>query len=1282
MNTSQSSRDGFRRKPFKVAAVYAVMAAIVLQPMQPAFGQMAQVPPLYTPPPDVNVVLTLDDSGSMRGEGIPEFGENNWSDPSIPHDDVGTFTVDKDKMRLSFIQTGSFNSVSNRLRRWGDVRGNALYYNPATTYKPWPKVGSDTTQTYANADPEKACWTDGFNYTVGFTSCLAARQYNLKARVNVTGSGADADNPAKNYWPATYFIYTGPATYNDAATNFNKIEIKPSVTSYAKAPTRTDCTGATCTYGQELQNFANWFQYYRTRALMAKGAVGTAFSRQAGNLRVGYGALNGDGAPDVSIDGVINKTMVLGVRQFTVGSTARQAFFQKLYETPRKFATPLRRAADDVGQYFSRKDSKGPWGKDPGTGTEAPTSHLACRRNFHILTTDGYWTGDAATVATGSYDTLSGSTPDKPDGTTFTYATGAPTTANPFRIHPFADTHSGKLSDVAAYYWRYDLRDDLPNKVVPSKRDPAFWQHVTTYTVGIGIEGSSTTNAWATQAGRDALIANGTAVSWPSASSNSASGGDDLVHASMSGRGRYFLAINPNQFADELAAALREVTDQPVDTAAVSSNSEKVSIGSRLYQGTFSPSNWYGRLYSFKQNVATGATNTDSDTAEWEASTKMPAPTARNIYSFDTSNAGQGTEFNRLSSGGLTATQLSALGVDAAAQDDMIAYLRGSDAKEQSKGGSFRNRTRTLTAGIPGGVLGDIAGSAPTKGPTFGAGYERLATSAPGQSAYLTYRFAGNTALTDMVNTLFVGANDGIFHAFNATTGVERFGFVSNAVYSVPRTNGFTAVNKLKELASFDYNHYFTKDGTPQLGDVYNGSQWRTMLAASHGAGARSVFGIDVTKPDPANGFSKSSVKWEFGETGGTDTTRYSADMGYVLGYPQIGRMRDGTWVAIFGNGYDSVNGKAVLFIVDINTGALHKKFEVDTAGSNGLSQPNILLNSNREITRIFAGDLKGNLWAFDVDNTDNTKWKVAFSGSALFSAKTAGGVAQPITIMPELSDHPSGGVIVSFGTGKLFEKNDTSTDTALNTNLNTQTVYGIWDKPAVAPALEGTVVSGRSLLQAQTISSGSITNYDQMSSTAVDWTSKRGWMFDLGTGGERVHVSMLQLLDALYIVANKPETDPCSLGGTSRVFVVSPTSGGRRATTASWDTNGNGVIDAGDSLAHNVYKNTGGILTRPTAQLQATSSYSITNDIASSVFAIFDRGQTGSQAGGVELGASQGRTPTSRPTGCADKSATCAISVNLTFGESSTKAPNLVTGGNISFTSTGSGRFTWRQIR
>ena len=218
----------------------------------------------------------------------------------------------------------------------------------------------------------------------------------------------------------------------------------------------------------------------------------------------------------------------------------------------------------------------------------------------------------ASSPASSDNDTFSGSTPAKPDTTTYTYSNTTTPTSDPlvgrFTIDPFKDTsNSNTLADVAAYYWKTDLRSTLDNKVSPSARDPAFWQHLVTFTVGLGITGTGTVTKTSdgsiadlsTQASRDLLVTNKTALNWTTPSDNDPRTGDDLIHAAMNGRGRYFPAPNPTELANGLATALSEVGDQALDQAPVTVDSSKVAAGGKLYQATFSPSKWYGRVYAF-----------------------------------------------------------------------------------------------------------------------------------------------------------------------------------------------------------------------------------------------------------------------------------------------------------------------------------------------------------------------------------------------------------------------------------------------------------------------------------------------------------------------------------------------------------------------------------------------------------------------------------------------------------------------------------------------------------
>ena len=1249
-----------KRFQAKRLGAMVVAGTMLLQTVAPAYAAVSQLPGLYIAPPDANVMFSLDDSGSMEDEAIPDdnngIGSSMWS---------GTWNSGG---------TGNkFKITSQTWRYYRSAQGNPIYYNPKVRYTPWPYAGDDT-QTYPNAVTTAACYypstlpvqtTLPLPATPPAAIACGTNIRNLADRVVTNGPDDLTEN--KGYWPATYFTYNGASgallqdgqsnqTANNTQGNWTKVEIKSTVPTYPKVTARTDCLGASCTYAEEIQNFANWFQYYRSRALMAKGAVSKAFSKQGSNLRAGYASLHGAAT---LIDGYSTPLIKLGVRKFQ--GTDRIAFYAKVYGTGTTSGTPLRYVADVIGQYFdgtstARRVPGNPWSEDPSNLGSVGKEH-ACRRSFHVLTSDGYWNtiAQGALTTVGNADDFTGYTapawptgkPGAPASLTFSNGNAAGLT-----IDPFKDNNSETLSDFAAYYWKRDLRPDLPNAVSFSTRDPAYWQHLTTYTVGIGVSSTNTaiTNVDPTVAAaqREALVANKTAVNWGVFPNNDGLLGDDFVHASMSGRGRFFLALDPTGLANSLASALAEATGDPGSLANVVTSSPQVtdtSTTTAVYQATYNPGEWSGRFYAFDQAL-TGLVNTTVSGALWEASNKMPAPGVRNIYTWNpTSSAG-----STFTSTGLTATQLSDLNNDLT----LLDFLRGSDAKEVAQGGTFRDRSRYTVAGVKGGVLGDIVNGSPIKGPSAGGGYERLPAGSPGRTSYATYRSIGNTALNNMRDSLFLGANDGMLHAFDRLTGIERFAYVPNSVFSVPRS--LTGIEKkLKMLSDPLYSHRFTVDGPPQIGDGFIGpdlasSDWTTLLLSSTGAGARSVFVMDIKNPKvETGGFSQSKVLWEFSEANDP------VDMGYVINYPHIARMRDGTWVAIFGNGYDSASGQAALFIRDLRTGAHVAKFLVGPVGGNGLSQPNFTVNASREVTAIYAGDLKGNLWKFDVDSDQRGDWKVAFGSlpayTPLYAPPAADLGKQPITVMPEITFHPNGGALLSFGTGKLFETEDTNAANPPNVNLGQQALYGIWDKPA-----ETTGFTGNASLVQQTAngSLAAVTDLSGTTANAVDWSTKRGWYLNLNSGGERVTVNPQQAKSTLLVVANKPDSDPCNSGGTSRIFGLDPITGAAPAF-AVFDANADGNINTADK-GYNVKSISYAVLSLPALQTKKPFTDKVVTE------RVGTRGQTGERLGGVE----------NKPPSAAD------CKQWLLAGGSNTA----IAGFDISLCAANNPRISWRQLK
>ena len=642
-------------------------------------GAISQIPLFIGSNIDPNIMFILDDSGSMQFEIMPD-NDVFWN-------------VDNGSVTFVYPRANNVYGSSDYTNRVATVDAdeayhartrspqiNKIYYNPAITYKPWAKPdgssydNASSTCAYHNPmDTAKGCR----NLTVNNDGTSAGSSDTQWRTCNSGGTcSSNADN--HTFWPATYFYYNSGDSWD--WNSYTRIEIKSGTTTYTGhgRASRTDCTNGVCTYAQEIQNFANWYQYYRSRILAARAGIGWAFAEQGETLRIGFGAIN---QGSTSIDGVATTTIINGVRPF-IGDD-RTNFFTNLYghSIPAN-GTPLRRALDAAGQYYSRTDSKGPWSSTPGTtGGE----DLACRQCYTVLMTDGYWNnGEAATAeAQANVDNQTGPliTNPTPGGENYQYSPSP----------PYKDDWSNTLADVAMYYWNRDLRADLANKVPAPLVDEAFWQHMVTFGVGLGVFG--TLNP---ETDLEALK-NGTKT-WPKP--DSAVGGpaniDDLWHASLNSRGGFFSAADPNVFAKKLSEVLEAiVTRVPATAASIATNSTRLDAGTLIYQAKFDSSDWSGQMIAYRVNTTNGSV--DENNPEWNTddSGKISAHGSRNIYTW---NGSTGREFTVSQWSNLATTQqtdLRTLGGILGTEDegkDRLNWLRGDQSKEQQNGGTFRNR--------------------------------------------------------------------------------------------------------------------------------------------------------------------------------------------------------------------------------------------------------------------------------------------------------------------------------------------------------------------------------------------------------------------------------------------------------------------------------------------------------------------------------------------------------------------------------------------------------------
>lgn len=608
----------------------------------------------------------------------------------------------------------------------------------------------------------------------------------------------------------------------------------------------------------------------------------------------------------------------------------------------------------------------------------------------------------------------------------------------------------------------------------------------------------------------------------------------------------YVLATRPDLMVASLNSSFDEIEQQTSSASAIATNSTRLDTDSKIYQARFSSSTWTGDLLAYNLKNSTGAV----DSLSWSAADLVPSENNRKIYS-STGSVASGVVFEYAN---LDAAQQASI------TSDEVDYIRGDQSNE---GVVYRTRPH---------VLGDIINSDPIYTGRESFNYYSLEMSGVDSTYYAYLKGITETWQKGVrEEVLYVGANDGMLHAFRGegtTTspcnpdsqdceGEELFAYIPKSL-----------ISSLTELTQISYDHRYYVDGTARHGDAYinfdgTGDRWGTALIGVLGAGGKGVFALDVS--DPLN-FDSTDVLWDLDDSD-------LADLGYTFSQPSVVKLANGDWGAVFGNGYNSANHEAVLYIVNLETGSVIKEIHTgvfgDSSNTNGLSTPIVIdSNDDKVADTVYAGDLKGNMWAFDISAGNTNSWDVAYSqGSTskpLFTACTDDPCTdpQPITSKPQVIKADDGSLIILFGTGKFFEVGD-NTDTS-----QVQSYYGIQD--------DGAVVAGRGDLVGQTIigefsaaDTGLDYNTRVTSDTGVDLSIKDGWYIDFDSSsypGERVIANSLVRSGRIIFPTLVPETDACSYGGTSWLMELDAQTGSR-LTISPYDLNGDGVIDTNDMV-------------------------------------------------------------------------------------------------------------------
>ncbi|OYW64502.1 MAG: hypothetical protein B7Z32_07185 [Hydrogenophilales bacterium 12-64-13] len=957
--------------------------------------------------------------------------------------------------------------------------------------------------------------------------------------IHKKSGGVASTTPAGRNDPTTayYYVFDSSNTNCDGSNEDNDC-YDPVIVSATSGPGGTD----------ERQNFANWYSFYRTRNLATMASASLAFYTFDPRTRIAWQALNSCRGSSTSLvttdcEGWETTTTNFSnaIKPFT--GTHKENFYKWLFRQKTNDSTPLKAATMRAGGYFSTEGENSPYDDDLDTSGSVGggAGQLSCRKNFHILMTDGVW-NESTTVSS----TVGEADNDLDD--------------------PYQGVTSSTLADVAYHYWANDLVSTLDNNLTPyipaagatpeieyanPRNDPATHQHMVNFTVGLGL-GSFLTATGLTWEGDtysgSYLDISGGDLDWPVPANNTNTNVSDLWHAAINSRGQFFSADDPQALVDAFRNVRDAIEDAEPSAAALAANSTSIEGGAYVYQATFTSRDWSGNLKAFFVdsfgNVSASST--------WESADKLPAAASRYIFTF---NGSTGTSFDW---GNLTPAQQALLNTDITGATDALgearlAWLRGVQTQEESAGGPFRNRTA---------LLGDIINSDPAYAHQDDFGHASMSVSEA--SSYASYVSSKSTRPP----VVFVGANDGMLHAFKAdnecteevlgdadtdskclavddSAGTELFAFVPNAVYP-----------NLSKLTSPDYAHKYYVDAGPTVGDAYIAGDWKTVLVGGLGGGGQSVYALDVSAPSAP---SASMVMWEY-----TD-----ADLGLTYSKPQIVRLNDDSWAAVFGNGFNSSTGQAYFYVIDIGTGALIKKIAVGPGIlANGLSTPALVdTTGDKVVDYAYVGDLQGNLWKIDLSSSNTADWDVAYSGTALFTARNASGEVQPIhaqpVVGPDSDESTSTGAMVYFGTGQYLQSDDVTDGTV-------QSFYGIWDKGAAI------TTTNRSELQQQSIEdtlSAFGEELRQTSNASVDWTVKLGWYMDFSTAsGERIVSQALLRHDRVIFLTLIPSTSVCEPGGESWLMELDALTGSR-TLVSSFDFSGedgssDGSFDGSDLLA------------------------------------------------------------------------------------------------------------------
>lgn len=881
----------------------------------------------------------------------------------------------------------------------------------------------------------------------------------------------------------------------------------------------------------------------------------------------------------------------------------RVNFYNYVADLTPNCGTPSHRLMKQALDYMrSPQNTNSPWADAPGTPQSTP--YMACRRTYNIFLTDGGWNSDN-NQSVGNAD---GVTRTLGDGTTVYDVSSDQTRIYRDAWGGPAMNQLSTLADFTFAAWATDLQDgsngtaNMPNNILPlirksgtetvgatnlqeywnPKNNPATWQHIVTHTIGFGNGAYKWTNNagnalirpfWdnatdSNYGGDYSSIVNGT-TTWPNPIAMNENGRPfELWHMALNGRGKFY----PARTADALSTAFADILDNVInDTSkplvSIAASASSIRPSTLMYSAGYDGTDWSGYLKAYKVSASGPAV-----TPEWNSADLLDAanPATRVVLSHD-GTSGIPFRWNSLPSAAPAALRTLLNSTDSRGSD-RVSYVRGVRTEEGTDTTDFRKRKT---------ILGDIVGSN-----MWYLGAPSSALRLPGYGT-----FAASGVVAGRSPMIYVGANDGMLHGFSAAqsaadSGKERLAYVPLGAYA-----------NLTKLTKQSYTHTNMVDGSPFSGDVLvstSPTTWKTYLAGFMGSGGKGYFILDVTNPSTSV-FSESNA----GNLVILDSTlTTNPDIGYMFTQPskdpsnpthavQFTMMNNNRPALILGNGVNSTNERPVLLVqyLDGQKEVFPLIASAATGQTNGLMNPQVIdLNSDGKADIVYAGDLQGNLWKFDITATTESGWTVSFGGNPLFMARDSGNSPQPIVAAPIWVPHPNGGIMLGFTTGRNFTTGD-------RTDVSEQSIYAIWDNSKITIASSGAVAviddaskritNGRISLVQQTANSTVVSSFGgrtfySSSSNPVNYAStganpnKRGWYMNFLDSGERgtnnpemsnAGGNYADFFSSIPAQGTDSNTETCSLTSKAEVPFVTTLSLINGAPTAKpyYDNNGGG---------------------------------------------------------------------------------------------------------------------------